>query len=236
MSEEDGDEFPYPSGTRIELELEGRYSGGGKGVFEYLRQTALANPHAQIRFTAPGGQLPHVFVRAVHEVPSQPREIQPHPYGVELGTLMKMLGATKARRVSAFLKEEFCRVSDRVAAEILKEAGLPSQISPKKVVRGEAEKLHAAMNAVEDHGAADRLPRPHRRGGDGRGAEEGGGGRLLHGDHPQPRPCTAGTPSRSRSPSPTASPCPATSRPGSSASPTACRCSTRAAAARSPRP
>jgi DNA topoisomerase-6 subunit B len=148
VRENDQDEFPYETGTRIELELEGRYAGGGKGVFEYLRQTALANPHAQIRFTAPGGQLPHVFVRAVHEVPIQPREIQPHPYGVELGTLIKMLGGTKARRVSTFMREEFCRVSERVAAEILKEARLPAQISPKKVVRGEAEKLHTAMNTV----------------------------------------------------------------------------------------
>jgi len=148
VTEEDTNDFPHPTGTRIELELEGRFAGGNKGIFEYLRQTALANPHAQIRFTAPGGQLPHVFVRAVHEVPQQPREIQPHPYGVELGTLIKMLGATKARRVSTFLKEEFCRVSDRVAAEILKEAHLPAQISPKKVVRGDAEKLHTAMNTV----------------------------------------------------------------------------------------
>lgn len=148
VRETDVDEFPHATGTRIELELEGRFAGGNKGIFEYLRQTALANPHAQIRFTAPGGKLPHVFARAVHEVPIQPREIQPHPYGVELGTLIKLLGATKARRVSAFLKEEFCRVTDRVAASILKEAGLPKQISPKKVVRGEAEKLHTAMNTV----------------------------------------------------------------------------------------
>ncbi len=149
VRESDDGEFPHESGTRLELELEGRYQAGAKGIFEYLRQTALSNPHAQIRFSAPGGTLPHVFVRAIEIVPEQPREIQPHPYGVELGTLMKMLGATRARRVSAFLKEEFCRVSDRVADQILKEAGLSLTISPKKVVRGDAEKLHQAMNTVK---------------------------------------------------------------------------------------
>ncbi len=93
-----------------------------------------------------------------------------------------MLGATKARRVSTFLKEEFCRVSERVAPRrSCKEAGLPTQISPKKVVRGQAEKLHEAMNGVRDDGAAHGLPRPDRRGGDARGPEEGGGRRLLHG-------------------------------------------------------
>ncbi len=62
---------------------------------------------------------------------------------------MKMLSITKARRVTAFLKEEFCRVSDRVASQILAEAGLPERTSPKKVVRGQAEKLHQAMNTVK---------------------------------------------------------------------------------------
>ncbi|MHC5009921.1 MAG: DNA topoisomerase VI subunit B [Planctomycetota bacterium] len=148
VKETETDEFPHAHGTRLELELEGRYAGGTRGIFEYLRQTALANPHAQLRFLAPGGELPHVFARALKVVPEQPREIQPHPYGVELGTLMKMLSATKSRRVSSFLKEEFCRVSDRVAQAILQEAGLPVRISPKKVARGDAEKLHAAMNSV----------------------------------------------------------------------------------------
>ena len=149
VKEYESEEFPFKTGTQLELELEGRFAGGNKGVFEYLRQTALANPHAQIRFIAPGGKLPHVFARAVKEVPEQPREIQPHPYGVELGTLMKMLGATKARRVSAFLKDEFCRVSDRVAAQMLETAGLPPRVSPTKVARGQAEKLHEAMNSVK---------------------------------------------------------------------------------------
>jgi DNA topoisomerase-6 subunit B len=149
VKEEEDPSFQHEHGTRIELELEGRYAGGQRGIFEYLRQTALANPHALIRFLQPGGELPHVFARAVEQVPTIPREIKPHPYGVELGTLINMLGASKARRVSAFLKEEFCRVSDRVAEDILREAKLPLDVSPKKVARGEAEKLHAAMNAVK---------------------------------------------------------------------------------------
>jgi DNA topoisomerase-6 subunit B len=149
ISQSDTGEFPYPHGTRIELEMEGRYAGGAKGIFEYLRQTALANPHARLAFQEPGGTLPHVFPRAVETHPEQPKEIQPHPYGVELGTLMKMLAGSKARRVTAFLKDEFCRVSDRVAEEILKEAKLPLTVSPGKVHRGEAEKLHAAMNTVK---------------------------------------------------------------------------------------
>jgi DNA topoisomerase-6 subunit B len=140
--------FASPHGTRVELELEGKYLGGTKGVFEYLRQTALANPHARIAFEAPN-EPPHVFERAVKELPVASREIQPHPYGVELGALIKMLGTTKARRVSSFLKEEFCRVSDRVAEEICHEAKIQATASPHRVARSDAEKLHQAMNTVK---------------------------------------------------------------------------------------
>ena len=148
LREHERKDFPHKTGTRIELELEGRYAGGQRGVFEYLHQTALANPHAHITFLAPGEEEPHVFARAVDELPEQPREIQPHPYGVELGTLIKMLGATGSRRVTSFLQHEFTRVSARVAAEMVEEAELNGGKSPHRVTRPEAERLYEAMNAV----------------------------------------------------------------------------------------
>src|SRR3972149_9863094 len=42
-----------PHGTRIEIELEARYIKGDKSVDEYMKQTALTNPHAQITYVPP---------------------------------------------------------------------------------------------------------------------------------------------------------------------------------------
>jgi len=148
VRESEDKDFKSAHGTRLELELEGRYLGGPRSVFEYLRQTALANPHSKITFFAPGDEEGHVFARVVKEIPEEPREIQPHPYGVELGTLIKMLGSTHARRVTTFLQREFCRVSARVAKEILTEAEISLKAQPKRVARQEAEHLHQAMNQV----------------------------------------------------------------------------------------
>ncbi|MDF1701739.1 MAG: DNA topoisomerase VI subunit B [Planctomycetota bacterium] len=148
LRERELETFAHKTGTRIELELEGRYTGGQRGVFEYLRQTALANPHAHITFLAPGAEEAHVFERVVDELPEQPREIQPHPYGVELGTLMKMLQATGAKRVTSFLQQEFSRVSSRVAGEMVLEAEINGAKNPHRVTRPEAERLYEAMNAV----------------------------------------------------------------------------------------
>lgn len=145
-------DFPHKRGTSLEIHLEGRYAAGPRSVLEYLRQTALANPHAALRFAPPGVKLgeegTHTFVCAVKEVPEPPREIQPHPYGVELGTLIKMLEQTEERRVSTFLKRSFCRVSPRVANEMMEVAGLTPTAVARRVGRADAERLHHAMNEV----------------------------------------------------------------------------------------
>ena len=47
------DDFPPGTGTRVAIELEARYTKGKTSVDEYLEQTAIANPHAQITFFPP---------------------------------------------------------------------------------------------------------------------------------------------------------------------------------------
>jgi len=47
------DDFPAHTGTRVSVELEGRYSRGRTSVDEYLHQTAIANPHARFTYRPP---------------------------------------------------------------------------------------------------------------------------------------------------------------------------------------
>jgi DNA topoisomerase-6 subunit B len=62
-----------------------------------------------------------VFPRAVSELPPETKEIQPHPRGVELGTLLQMLKdyeqAEKGGTLYNFLQERFSRVSAATASE-----------------------------------------------------------------------------------------------------------------------
>ena len=46
-------DFPSDTGTEVVLELEGKYNKGKQSVDEYLEQTAIANPHAQIIYQPP---------------------------------------------------------------------------------------------------------------------------------------------------------------------------------------
>ncbi len=104
-------------GTSVAITLEGKFQRGRASVDEYLEQTAIANPHAEIVYTAPDGVV-RIFPREVKQVPDTPDEIKPHPYGVELGVLMRMLKETEHRHLGAFLQSAFSRVSSKVAKEI----------------------------------------------------------------------------------------------------------------------
>jgi len=142
----DGQEVEH--GTQVSITLEARFQRGRASVDEYLEQTAIANPHAAIHWTAPDG-VHRDFPREVHEVPASPQAIKPHPYGVELGVLIRMLKETQHKHLGAFLQEEFCRVSHKVAVEICGKADLTTNAWCTQIAREEADRLHRAINETK---------------------------------------------------------------------------------------
>jgi DNA topoisomerase-6 subunit B len=146
-------EWEPDHGTRVEITLAGTYKKGRHSVDGYLRQVAIANPHARITWIPPsseGAAEAEVFERVSDELPPEPKEIKPHPYGVELGLLMKMLkDPGKARTLATFLQNEFSRVTGRVADEIAEKAGLDPNVKPAKIGLAEAERLHKSMNEIK---------------------------------------------------------------------------------------
>jgi len=137
-------EWGKDHGTRIEIDLEGSYQKGSQSVDEYLKETAIVNPHAQIIYGPPKGEQ-IFFPRATEISPIQPEEIKPHPYGVELGILIKMLTWTETKNIKSFLQKEFSRVGSKTANEILEKAYIPPNTKPKKVSRDMSEKLIEAI-------------------------------------------------------------------------------------------
>jgi DNA topoisomerase-6 subunit B len=105
-------------GTRIELEMEANMRARTQ-LHDYIRHTAVVNPHARIELREPGLDEPMKFERATDQLPEPTEEIRPHPHGVELGTLRKMLAATESYSVSGFLQEEFTRVGKKTATKVI---------------------------------------------------------------------------------------------------------------------
>jgi DNA topoisomerase-6 subunit B len=75
-----------PRGTQVTLEVEGKYQKGRTSVDEYLDEIAIANPHVSLTYHTVEGET-RGFQRTVEALPESPREIKPHPYGIELGML-----------------------------------------------------------------------------------------------------------------------------------------------------
>ncbi|MFH1022853.1 MAG: DNA topoisomerase VI subunit B [Planctomycetota bacterium] len=141
-------EWAPPRGTQVSIELEGRYQKGRASVDEYLELVAIANPHVTVTYDGPEGQT-KVYMRLHPELPRLPREIKPHPYGIELGMLLKMLQDTKSRWLSGFLAGDFSRVSPRSAAAICKVAGLNPNARPRDIAGEDAEKLYKGIQGTK---------------------------------------------------------------------------------------
>ena len=141
-------EWDRPHGTEVKIELEGRYAKGRTSVDEFLEQCAVANPHARITYVNPEGRTT-IFNRRVQELPPAPREIKPHPYGIEFGILLKMMRDTKSHWVGGFLQSDFSRVSAKVAEEICQKAGLDTKAKVRKIHGDDAERLYKAIQETK---------------------------------------------------------------------------------------
>jgi DNA topoisomerase VI subunit B len=139
-------------GTRVEIELTGSYKRGHHSVDTYLRQTAVANPHVRLVYRSPRGEE-IIYPRAASELPVETNEIKPHPYGVELGMLLRMLKDTKQRNLTGFLRKEFCRVGPKTGTQILATAGFPARKSTRHMDRDDVQALLDAINET-------RIPNP----------------------------------------------------------------------------
>ena len=152
---EDTAEVAWGQGTEVSIELVASFSKGRQSVDEYVEQTAIANPHALIHYVSP---IPEhrEFPRGTQELPAETREIKPHPHGIELGVLMKMLKDARPQkksernvRLSSFLQNEFCRVSPRTAQEICETAGLSPTARAHEIGTHDVEQLYQALQSVK---------------------------------------------------------------------------------------
>jgi len=132
----------------VTLEIEGRYQKGRASVDEFLEQVAIANPHVKLVYKTPDGDT-REYPRTIEELPPQPREIKPHPYGIEFGILLRMLHDTRSHSLAGFLAGDFSRVSPAVAQEICHTAKLSGEVRPRDVHGTDAEALYKAIQATK---------------------------------------------------------------------------------------
>lgn len=126
-----------------------KYESSDHGIYEYLRRTALSNPHATIRLMDPEGKT-YNFVRSVEELPVKPKVSKPHPLGIGTNDLLEFAHASESRKISSFLVDAFSRLSQNKAEELKAlNQDLDFDRDPKKLTWSEAEKIVNSFKRVK---------------------------------------------------------------------------------------
>lgn len=140
-------------GLRIETVMNAKYQRGKQSVYQYLRMTSIVNPHATITLTVQDkdGEIIEEghWERTTDRLPRVVKEIKPHPHGIHLGTLQRMLREAEERKMTSFLRHNFSGISMRAAREILEKAGLDESRQPRRIRAEEAQLIVDSFQKVK---------------------------------------------------------------------------------------
>ncbi|PMB74880.1 DNA topoisomerase VI subunit B [Candidatus Bathyarchaeota archaeon] len=136
-------------GTIVEFSLEGDYLRAMPKILDYFKQTAMVNPYANLTFVDPKGRL-YKFTRATTTMPDPPKETLPHPYGVDVELLQRLIHVTPYKDMLEFLKNHFHRVGEKTAQKFLEFSGINPSKNPKKLSHEEVVKLMHMLKKFKD--------------------------------------------------------------------------------------
>ncbi|MEM3695209.1 MAG: DNA topoisomerase VI subunit B [Candidatus Bathyarchaeia archaeon] len=136
-------------GTIVEFCLEGDYLRAMPKILDYFKQTALVNPYANLTFVDPKGRL-YKFTRVTKEMPEPPKETLPHPYGVDVELLQRLIQVTPHKNMLDFLKNHFHRVGEITAQKFLEFSNISPTKNPKKLSHEEIVRLMQMLKKFKE--------------------------------------------------------------------------------------
>jgi len=124
-------------GVQVSFLFEGNYVRAASKIVDYFWQTAMVAPYANLTFIDPNGQL-YRFTRSTTKMPKPPKVTRPHPHGVDVEMLRRMMAVSKSRDLASFLSRQFERVGSRTAKKFMKGLSIrnakPRELSHKEIV------------------------------------------------------------------------------------------------------
>jgi len=141
-------------GLEITCRMKAKYQRGRQSVYQYLRMTSIVNPHADITFVDPDGEVHH-WPRVTERLPRKVESIKPHPHGIHLGTLQRMCTEATDSRMTSFLYKNFSGVSTRAAKELLECAEIPEKAKPKSM---KPDQIRALLEAFQGERQLNNKP------------------------------------------------------------------------------
>jgi len=118
------------TGLSVSICLDGDYAKAGSKIRDYVYQTSLITPYATITFDDPKGEK-FKYTRIVKNMPPAPTIIRPHPYGIDVETIRRMLSDTHY---------QIPTVDDSMIVKVRKELGLSKKNLNYSVIMQKAQK------------------------------------------------------------------------------------------------
>jgi DNA topoisomerase-6 subunit B len=136
-------------GTAIELQMDGDYSRIMHRLIEYLKQTAMVVPYADITYIDPRGRL-YKYERGTEKLPPLPESVLPHPHGIDVETFRRLITTKRAKKMKQFMMENFQGVGAINAEKFLKMAEVNPKSSPKKLTPEEILRIIRTTKEYKD--------------------------------------------------------------------------------------
>ncbi|MDW8034415.1 MAG: DNA topoisomerase VI subunit B [Nitrososphaerota archaeon] len=106
------------NGTIVSFTLEGDYFRAFPKILEYIKLSALVAPYSNITLVDTYGRLIR-FSRSTVKMPNPPKETLPHPHGVDVEMVKRLVEENKKRTILSFLTKSFHRMGKETAKKIL---------------------------------------------------------------------------------------------------------------------
>ncbi|MGI0090774.1 MAG: DNA topoisomerase VI subunit B [Nitrososphaerales archaeon] len=142
------------TGTAVQLTLMGDYFRAGQKIQDYFKQTALVTPYGNITLIDPDSKV-ITYQRATTTIPSPPSETLPHPHGIDVEALRRLIKQTQDPNLIKFMTNNFHRVGEKTAQKFLRFAGFQDSDKPKSLSNEEAVRFVNALHQFEEFLAPD---------------------------------------------------------------------------------
>lgn len=137
-------------GTIVSLVIEGDWGKARNRVLEYIRRTAIAIPYANISVITPENNI-ILYERVVNKLPKPPKEVKPHPYGINLEVLKNIINNSKYATLLELLIHSFQSIGEVTAKNILALAKISPSKNPKKLNEHELLRLVETMKNYDKY-------------------------------------------------------------------------------------
>ncbi len=149
LKEEKITKSPNETGTMVSFKLQGDWIRSKRRIVDYFSQTAIIVPHSSIFFETPDGDVLK-FDRLINRLPNAPKEMKPHPRGIDVEMLKKMIDTTRTKDLISFMKRSFQRVGASTAEKFLRYSGLEDDRAPSSLQQHELVSMMKSLASYEE--------------------------------------------------------------------------------------